>query len=224
MDLTTKKLCSTIEYTRVKGTDTVLDVEKICEEAANYHFSAICVNPFYVGLAHRLLSGSGVEVCTGIGFPLGASTLDVKVKEIQDVKRLGADALDFVINYSAIKSDMWDVTEKELSTFVKEATGVITKVIIETCYLTKEEIFRISKMAASYGVNYVKTSTGMGTAGAKVEDIKIIKDAVEGKCKIKASGGIKNLQQVIALLEAGADRIGTSNGVEILNELEALNK
>jgi len=220
MDLSVNKLCSTIEYTRVKGTDTKLDVEKICDEAKKYNFAAICVNPFYVERAHFLLKDSGVEVCTGIGFPLGASTLDVKIKEVQEVKRLGADALDFVINYSAIKSGMWDIIEKELSAFVKEATDVVKKVIIEACYLTKEEIFRISKMAASYGVDYIKTSTGMGTSGAKVEDIKIIKEAVEGKCKIKASGGINTLSQVIELLEAGADRIGTSHGVKILKELQ----
>lgn len=220
MDLTRSSLCSAIEYTRVNGTDTYLDVKKICEEAIQYNFAAVCINPFYVETAHDLLKGSNVEICTGIGFPLGASILEVKVKEINEVIKMGANAVDFVINYSALKSGMWDIIEKELQALVKESQGVTSKVIIETCYLTKEEIYKVSKMAAQAGVNYVKTSTGLGTGGAKIEDIKIIKEAVDGKCKIKAAGGIRNLQEAIEFIKAGADRIGTSKGVEIVNEFD----
>jgi deoxyribose-phosphate aldolase len=224
MKISKEFLCSVIEYTRVKGTDTIHDVRKVCEEALKYNFAAVCINPFHVESAHSILKGSNVEVCTGIGFPLGANTLEVKLKEINEVIRLGANAVDFVINYSALKSGMWNVIEKELMALVKESHGVTSKAIIETCYLTKEEIYRVSQMAALAGVGYVKTSTGMGPAGATVEDIKIIQEAVDGKCKIKAAGGISTLQQVFDFLQAGASRIGTSRGVEILNELDACNK
>lgn len=216
MNLTPEQLASMIEYTRVKGTDGTAEVISVCKEAIEYGFGAVCVNPFFVNMAHKILFGSCVEVCTGIGFPLGASLLEVKVKEIREVISLGADAIDFVINIGALKSGMYDVIENELLTLIKESRRAITKVILETCYLTNDEIFKVSQIAASVGVEYIKTSTGMGTRGASLEDIKIIKDAMNGKCKIKASGGIKTLEDALAFIDAGAARVGTSSGVEIV--------
>ena len=223
MNLSTEQFASMIEYTRVKGTDNADDAAKACREAIEYGFGAVCVNPFFVNTAHKILFGSGVEVCTGIGFPLGASLLEVKACEIKEVISLGADAVDFVINIGALKSGMYDVIENEIATLVKESRRAITKVILETCYLTDEEIFRVSRIAAEKGVEYIKTSTGMGTRGASVEDIRIINEAVKGRCKIKASGGIKNLNDALKLIDAGAVRVGTSSGVEITEEFKRKN-
>jgi len=219
MQLNRKEIAATLEYTRVKATDSLAEVQKIAAEAVEYGFGAICVTPFFVEKAHALLCGSNVELCTGIGFPIGANIIDTKVQEMKQVIRRGADAVDFVINIGALKSGMYDVIECELRALVHESGNAITKVIIETCYLTNEEIFKVSRMAADIGVQYIKTSTGMGTRGASLEDIRIIKEAVKGKCKIKASAGIRNLAQTLEMLEAGAHRIGTSQAVEIIKEI-----
>lgn len=216
--LSVEEFASTLEYTRVKGTDNIDEVKKVCAEALENSFGAVCVNPFFVAEAHRLLRSSSVEVCTGIGFPLGASLLDVKIKEIKEVISLGADAVDFVINVGALKSGMYDVIKNEMEALVKESRRAITKVILETCYLTPEEITKVSQIAAEAGAEYIKTSTGMGPRGASLKDVQLIKAAVNGRCKIKASGGIKTLEQALALIDAGASRIGTSGGVELVNE------
>lgn len=215
---TVQDLASTIEHTRVKGTDGISEVKQICREALENSLGAICVNPFFVPEARRLLGNSSTELCTGIGFPLGASLLEVKAEEIRQVISWGADAVDLVINIGALKSGMYDVLAEEMDMLVKESKRAISKLIIETCYLTREQIFKVSRMAAEAGVEYVKTCTGMGIRGASLEDVKIIKEAVAGKCKIKAAGGIKTLDQTLALIEAGASRIGTSTGVELLKE------
>lgn len=163
-----------------------------------------------------------MEVCTGIGFPLGVSLLEVKIDEVKRVISLGADAVDYVVNYSAIKSGDWDHTAKEIDTLVRHSGDAITKLIIETCYLDYNEIFRVSRMAAQAGVMYIKTSTGMGPYGARVEDVQLIRDAVEGKCKIKASGGIRTLEQALALVDAGASRLGTSRGPTLVKAYEEM--
>lgn len=217
---TAQDLAATIEYTRVKGTDGIDEVKQICTEALENGFGAICVNPFFVPEARQLLGNCSTELCTGIGFPLGASLLEVKIKEIREVISWGADAVDFVINLGALKSGMYDVLQKEMEALVKESRRAVTKLIIETCYLTKDEIFKVSQMAAQAGIEYVKTSTGMGPRGASLEDVAIIKEAVKGKCKIKASGGIKTLDQALAFIEAGASRLGTSIGVELVTEFK----
>lgn len=213
---TSQDLASTIEYTRVKGTDDINEVKKICKEALENGFGAICVNPFFVPEARRLLGNCYTELCTGIGFPLGASLLEVKVEEIRQVISWGADAVDFVVNIGALKSGMYDVLAEEMDALARESKRAISKLIIETCYLTNDEIYKVSKMAAEAGIDYVKTCTGMGSRGASIEDVQIIKEAVGGKCKIKASGGIKTLDQALALIKAGASRIGTSIGVELV--------
>lgn len=220
MDLTFKQLARHIEHTRVKGQDNLREITQACEKAVAYGFGAVCVNPFFVQNANRILKGSGVEVCTGIGYPLGAGLLAVKVQEMHEVVKLGADAVDFVISVAAVKSGMMDVIDKEMRVLAEESDGAITKAIIETCYLTQDEIFRVSQIAAEHGVQYIKTSTGMGPRGASLEDIEIIKKAVLGRCKIKAAGGIRTIEEALAFLDAGAERLGTSNGDAIVNSFK----
>ncbi len=220
MDLTFKQLAKHIEHTRVKGQDNLKEITQACETALKYNFGAVCVNPFFVGEASRILKGSGVEVCTGIGFPLGAGLLEIKAQEMHEVIRLGADAVDFVISIAAVKSGMMDVIDMEMKTLAEQSEGAITKAIIETCYLTPDEIFKVSKIAADRGVQFVKTSTGMGPRGASLEDIAIIKRAVGGRCKIKASGGIRSMEEAIAFLDAGAERLGTSRGDAIVDSFK----
>mgnify|MGYP000064836857 CR=1 FL=1 len=210
--MTVSEFASTIEHTRVAGNDTLEDIKEALDDAIKYHFGAVCVNPYYVPYASESLSGSGVEVCTGIGFPLGVSLLDVKIEELKRVVLLGADAVDYVINYSALKSGDWDHIAREIEILVKYAGSAITKLIIETCYLSKDEIARVSRMAADRGVQYIKTSTGMGPSGAQVEDVRLIADTIGSKAKIKASGGIRTLEQALELIGAGASRLGTSRG------------
>lgn len=210
--MTVSEFASMIEHTRVAGQDTIEDIRVALDDALVHHFGAVCVNPYYVEYAHQVLAGSGVEVCTGIGFPLGASLLDVKIEEMKRVVALGADAVDYVINYSALKAGDWDHAAREIEVLVKYSGAAITKLIIETCYLSKEEITRVSRMAADGGVAYIKTSTGMGPSGARVEDVRLIAQAIGGNAKIKASGGIRTLEQALALIDAGASRLGTSRG------------
>jgi len=220
--MTVSEFAAMIEHTRVGGKDTAGDIKEALDDAKTYHFGAVCVNPYYVQYASDLLAGSGVEVCTGIGFPLGVSLLDVKIEELKRVVALGADAVDYVINYSALKSGDWDHTAKEIEILVKYAGSAITKLIIETCYLTKDEIVRVSRMAADAGVAYIKTSTGMGPSGAQVEDVRLIAESIGTKAKIKASGGIRTLEQALALTDAGASRLGTSRGPALVKAYQQM--
>ncbi len=220
MDLSFQQLAKHIEHTRVKGQDDLKEITGACEKALVYNFGAVCVNPFFVQKASGILKGSGVEVCTGIGYPLGAGLLEIKAQEMREVIKLGADAVDFVISVAAVKSGMMDVIEREMKTLVSQSEGAITKAIIETCYLTPDEIFRVSRIAAEHGVQYIKTSTGMGPRGASLEDIGIIKKAVAGRCRIKASGGIRSVEEALAFLNAGAERLGTSNGDSIVDSFK----
>lgn len=222
MNLSAEQLAKHIEHTRVKGQDSLEEITQACIKALHYGFAAVCVNPFFVQKASGILKGSGVEVCTGIGYPLGAGLLQVKIHEMHEVIGLGADAVDFVISVAAVKSGMMGVIEEEMKALARESEGAITKAIIETCYLTPDEIYEVSQIAAGQGIKYIKTSTGMGPRGASLEDVEIIKKAVAGKCKIKASGGIRTLEEAQAFLNAGAERLGTSQGDTILDSLKKI--
>ncbi len=221
MSLSVSRFASMIEHTKVKGTDNIYDIEKACKDAKSNGFGAVCVNPFYIEVVKGFLQDSKVELCTGIGFPLGASLFDNKMHELERAVSLGADAVDYVINVGALKAGNWDYIEKEISMLVNQSGDAITKLIIETCYLDNDEIVKVSKIAADLGVDYVKTSTGMGTAGAKVEDVELIRETINGKCKIKASGGIRTLEQSLALIKAGASRLGTSSGIYLVDQYRA---
>lgn len=205
-----------IDHTLLKAFATENDILKLCEEAVQYDFKSVCVNPTWVETAKKLLHGSDVLVCTVIGFPLGANTPDVKCFEVTDAISKGCDEVDMVINIGRAKMHDYDYIEEEIRQVVKTANGVLVKVIIETCYLTDEEKIEVCKRAALAGADYVKTSTGFGTGGATTADVKLMHDAVMGKCLVKASGGVKTRSDFEAMIASGASRIGTSNGTKLI--------
>lgn len=209
-----------IDHTILKATATREDILKLCSEANQYHFASVCVNPAYVALAHQLLSGTGVMVCTVIGFPLGANTPSVKAFETTQAIADGADEVDMVINLGRAKAHDWDGVYEDIWAVVQAASGVLVKVIIETCYLTDEEKVKACQMAVKAGADFVKTSTGFGTGGATVEDVRLMKQTVGDACKVKASGGIRDKEAFEAMIAAGADRIGCSAGVKIMEGYE----
>ena len=198
-----------IDYTNLKAYATKEDIKKLCEEAVKFHFVSVCVNPCYVELAKELLEGTNVNVCTVIGFPLGANLLAVKEYEAISAVELGADEIDMVINIGALKDKDYDYIKEEI---VRDSIGGKTlKVIIETCYLTEEEIKKMVEICNDTFVNFIKTSTGFGPRGASLEDIKIINKYKNDVLEIKASGGIKTYDDAINFIEAGVTRIGTSS-------------
>lgn len=205
-----------IDHTALKPEVRDSDIEKLCGEAAEYKFAAVCVNPVFVELAARLLCGTKVEVATVIGFPLGANTAAIKLRETEDAIKNGATEIDIVMSIGKFRSGNFAAVEGEIASIVRICGSRPVKVILETCLLTPEEIAKASKISADAGAAYVKTSTGFGSRGASLDDIRIMKEAVAGRCKIKASGGIRTRNDAIAFIEAGADRIGTSAGVAIV--------
>lgn len=207
-----------IDHTLLKATATTLDIEKLCQEAIQYDFMSVCVNPANVSYAKKLLNKSNVLVCTVIGFPLGANSLEVKSFETKKAIEDGADEIDMVINVGALKSGNEELIFNEIKSVVKEAKGRTVKVIIETCYLTDAEKINVCRIAEEAGANFVKTSTGFGTGGATIEDVKLMRKTVSDKVKVKASGGIRNLKDFDLFISAGAERIGTSNGVSIMED------
>jgi len=209
-----------IDHTILKATATYDDILKLCAEANKYHFASVCVNPTNVAFAHKLLAGTDVLTCTVVGFPLGATPSDVKAYETTKAIADGADEIDMVINVGMAKMGNWDYVYEDIKAVVEAANGVLVKVIIETCYLTDEEKVNACRAAVKAGADFVKTSTGFGTLGATVEDVRLMRSTVGDACKVKASGGIRNLTDFNAMIEAGADRIGCSAGVKIMEELE----
>ena len=210
---------SYIDHTLLKANATEKDIKQLCKEAKEYGFFSVCVNPCFVKYAAKCLKGTDVKVCTVIGFPLGANSTKVKLFEAKRAIADGADEIDVVFNIGKFKEKKYTYVGKELSKIVDLCNKkVIVKVIVETCYLTKEEILRACKLVYECGVDYIKTSTGYGTNGANVEDVKLMKEECGNKLKIKASGGIKTLEQVEQFILAGAERIGTSSGINIINE------
>jgi deoxyribose-phosphate aldolase len=217
--ITIEKLAKSIEYTLLKPTTTRSMVEQLCDEAREYNFASVAVNPFWVPLCAEKLSGSSVAVCTGIGFPLGANATDTKVGEARLAIAQGAREVDVVINIGKAKEGDWRSVMEDISAVVSAAKPIATvKIILETCYLTDAEKIEACDSALRSGADYVKTSTGFGPQGATIEDVKLMKLTVGSQMKIKAAGGIKTLDDALMLLEAGADRIGTSNGVSIMKE------
>ncbi len=213
-----QNLAKMIDHTLLYPFATSQEIENLCSEAHQWNFMSVCVNPFYVSLAKRLLMGSKVKVCTVIGFPLGATTPPTKVFETREVIKSGADEVDMVICLGALKSGQYGIVAEDIRGVVMAAESRIVKVIIETCYLTREEKLQAVQLAMEEGAHFIKTSTGFGTTGATAEDIQLIKQVVGNNMGIKAAGGIKNLTTALYLIEAGATRIGTSRGVDIIQE------
>lgn len=213
-------LAKTIDHTLLKAPGTAAQVRALCAEARRHGFASVCVNPVWVPLCVQELAGSKVLVCTVIGFPLGANQPEIKAAEARLAVAQGADEVDMVMNLGAAKAGEWKTVEEDIRLVVKAAEPAIVKVILETCYLTGEEKTEACKAAARAGAKFVKTSTGFGTGGATVEDIRLMRAAVGDQLQVKASGGIRTCADALAMLEAGADRIGASSGVAILDALE----
>lgn len=203
-------LSGMIDHTLLKATATPEQIEKLCEEAKSLRTASVCVNPCNVALASKLLLGSGVKVCTVVGFPLGANTSAVKAFETQDAIQNGAQEIDMVINIGALKSGDVKTLEQDVRSVVKAANGTLVKVIIECCYLTDEEKRIACEACARAGADYVKTSTGFGTGGATAADVKLMKSAIPHGMKVKAAGGMHSYEEAMRMVEAGADRLGTS--------------
>ena len=213
-----QKLNKMIDHTILKAFATKEDVTKLCEEAIKYDFKSVCVNPANVRLASELLVNSDVLVCTVIGFPLGANTKEIKMLETLDAIKNGADEIDMVINIAKAKEHDYRYIEEEIKEVVAASGGHTVKVIIETCYLSEDEKVACTLAAVRAKANFVKTSTGFGTGGALVTDIVTMKNNVTAEMEIKASGGIKTLADALAMIKAGATRIGTSSGVQIVED------
>jgi deoxyribose-phosphate aldolase len=213
-----QEIASKIDHTALKATVTASDVEELCAEAVRWGFASVCVNPVWVPLAARKLAGSGIAVCTVVGFPLGANRSPIKAEEARLAVKEGATEVDMVINIGALKSGDHRAVEEDIAAVVKAAKPAIVKVIIETCYLSDAEKQAACELAEKAGAAFVKTSTGFGTGGASPEDVALMRRAVGGRLKVKASGGIRCRADAVAMLEAGADRIGASAGVGIVSE------
>lgn len=209
-----------IDHTLLKPEATSDDIIKLCEEAKQYKFKAVCVNPSYVSLCKEHLSNSDVKIATVIGFPLGANTIESKVYETENALINGAEEIDMVINIGKLKSGDFDYVYNEIRKVVNKANErkAIVKVIIETCLLTDDEKIKACELAKKANAKFVKTSTGFSTGGAKVEDVRLMKKVVGDDLEVKASGGIRDLETFKKMIEAGATRIGTSSGVKIINE------
>ncbi|PAE11742.1 deoxyribose-phosphate aldolase [Niallia circulans] len=209
-----------IDHTLLKADATKEQIVTLCEEAKQYTFASVCVNPTWVKAASELLNGTEVKVCTVIGFPLGASTSATKAFETEDAIKNGATEVDMVINIGALKDKNYDLVKEDIKAVVDAAKGkVLSKVIIETSLLTNEEKEIACKLAVEAGADYVKTSTGFSTGGATVEDITLMRKTVGPDIGVKASGGVRSSEDTEKMIAAGATRIGASSGVAIVNGL-----
>ena len=215
-----KTIASMIDHTLLKPEATPTQVEKLCAEAAEYHFASVCVNPVYIPLAARLLDGTGVKVCCVVGFPLGAIAPEQKAAEAASCAAMGAEELDMVIHVGAAKAGDWALVQRDIAGVVKAAASRTVKVIIETCLLTDEEKVKACEAAKAAGADFVKTSTGFSTGGATTHDIALMRKTVGPEMGVKASGGIRDYATAMAMIEAGANRIGASAGIEIVAAAE----
>lgn len=205
-----------IDHTYLKAFGGEAVIRELCQEAKDNHFKSVCINPCNVQLSKELLKGSDVLVCTVIGFPLGQNTTETKVFETLNAINNGADEIDMVINVAKLKDHLDEDVYGEIA-LIKKACGKKTlKVIIETCYLNEEEIVRACQLSVKAEADFVKTSTGFGTAGATIENVKLMAKTVDGKALVKAAGGINNYEEALSMVKAGASRLGTSHGVQIV--------
>lgn len=217
-NLSVKQLAGMIDHTFLKPFGTAENIEKLCDEARKYEFAMVAINPAEVETCVKLLEGSPVGVGAAIGFPLGQTTTECKAFETRDAIAKGATEIDTVINVRALQKGRLDIVKKEIEEMVAicRPAGVICKVILETCYLSDAEKETVCRIAKEAGVDFVKTSTGFGTAGATVEDVALMRRVVGPEIGVKAAGGIRDLDTALAMIKAGATRIGTSSGVTIV--------
>lgn len=214
-----KTLAKMIDHTLLRPDASSKDIEDFCKEALNYNFMAVCIQPYFVPLAYRILRDSDIKICTVIDFPHGLNSSSAKAFQVEELLKMGAEEFDMVINIGALKDRNERVLREDVRKVVEASQGKIVKVIIETCYLTDDEKIYITNIIKEEGAHFVKTSTGFGSKGAVVEDIILLKKVAEDKLKIKASGGIRTLEQALSMINAGAERLGTSQSIKILREL-----
>ena len=207
-----------IDHTVLKADTPLETVKRICDEAMEYGFASVCINPCHVAYCADYLKDSDVNVCTVIGFPLGANTSAVKAFETKDAIANGADEIDMVMNIGALKDKNYDLVRNDVKAVVEAANGTLVKVILETCLLTEDEIKKACELCVEAKADYVKTSTGFSTRGATIEDVQIMKAAVQGKAKVKAAGGVRTHEDMVKIVEAGADRIVTSAGCSLVDK------
>ena len=215
-NLSVEQLAGMIDHTFLKPFGTAENIEKLCAEARQYKFAMVAINPAEVETCVKLLEGSGVRVGAAIGFPLGQNTVECKAFETRDAIAKGATEIDTVINVRALQKGQTDIVKKEIEDMVK--------VILETCYLSDEEKETVCRIAKEAGVDFVKTSTGFGTAGANVHDVALMRRVVGSEIGVKAAGGIRDLETALALIQVGATRIGTSSGIQIVEAYKELKK
>lgn len=206
-----------IDHTLLKPESTQEQIDHLLSEAVEYQFASVCINPTWVAHCAKTLAGTGVKVCTVVGFPLGANTSSVKAFETKDAIANGADEIDMVINVGQLKSGQYEVVKADIRAVVEASQDKLVKVIIETCLLTNDEKVKACQLAVSAGADFVKTSTGFSAAGATVEDIVLMRETVGPNIGVKAAGGARSYEDAEAFIEAGATRIGTSSGVAIVS-------
>lgn len=209
-----------IDHTVLKPETTKSQILTLCEEAKQYDFASVCVNPTWVSTCAEQLKGTDVKVCTVIGFPLGATLKEVKAFETKCAIEAGATEIDMVINVGAVKDQNWELVYEDIKAVVDAANGVLVKVIIETCLLTDEEKVKACEMSVKAGANFVKTSTGFSTGGATAADVALMRQTVGENVGVKASGGVRTAEDMKTMVEAGANRIGTSGGVSLVQGKE----
>ncbi|NIZ47123.1 deoxyribose-phosphate aldolase [Entomospira nematocerorum] len=215
-----QSIAKMIDHTLLKADATSEQIITLCQEAMQYSFASVCINPHWIPLAKETITHDDVKVCTVIGFPLGANSIKTKVFETQDAIKMGAEEIDVVVNISKVKEHDFAYVEEEINQVVQASTGHIVKVILETCLLSEEEIIAACKACIRAGASFVKTSTGFSSRGATVEDVLLMKKTVGDHCEVKASGGVRTMSDMMKMIKAGASRIGTSAGVSLMHNLE----
>lgn len=216
--MTVQEMLSHVDHTQLKAFATWADIVSLCEEAMEFHTASVCVPPTYIKRIHETY-GEKINICTVVGFPLGYSATEAKLAEVEKALDDGCDEIDMVINISDVKNGMYDKVEEEIRTLKRACGTHILKVIIETCYLTEEEKIAMCKAVTNAGADFIKTSTGFGTAGATKEDIELFKKHIGPNVRIKAAGGVSTLEDLEMFLELGCERIGTSRAVGLCNGL-----
>ena len=217
-----EKLASMIDHTNIKPDATVKDINNLCNDSVEYNFSSACVTPTNVALAYEILKSTDVNVCSVIGFPFGANKAEIKAFEALVAVEDGAVELDMVMNIGALKSCADSLVKRDIEGVVESADGMVVKVILETALLTNNEKIRACNISKEAGADYIKTSTGIGYPGANIGDISLIRKTVGHDMGVKASGGIRNINTVLDMINAGASKIGTSTGPAIMKELEKI--
>ena len=225
--LTREQLAKTIDQTLIRPVATVTDVQSLCTTAKKNHFAAVVINPSYIAIAKKILNGSDVKVCSVVGYPMGANTIETKVFEARDSVKKGADELDVVINLGMLKSGNYAYIEKEISIIIsvirREQMAeynkqINIKIVLEAGALEKEEIKKVCKIVEESGADFIKTATGFGNRGAELDDVRLIREVVTRNIGVKAAGGIRTFKDAQALIDAGATRLGTSSGLNIIEE------